>query len=268
MVILNIFVFQIFYGIILAKSNDNNKKLPEAIVCRGQCSPDDATIFEKQLQSLLQNPVDYISNRSGHAVYDFLTPFYNCPGKIARYPPNQLVDGGKYVCEPLSKYENGKAIVYSIGSANDFSWETEMKEKFAPQIYTFDCSWKKNWKIPSFVSFHPFCLDDKDQGNNYKLSSIMEKLGHQKIDFLKVDIEGAEFRALTDLKNIQPDNLPSQIALELHHTIKQHMSIDQKVAAFQKILNLYDLLHQLGYKLMSREDNYQCLCCTEILLLR
>ena len=49
----------------------------------------------------------------------------------------------------------------------------------------------------------------------YTISTIVEKLGHSRIDLLKMDIEGAEYEVLDDL--IASPIRPQQLLVEFHH---------------------------------------------------
>ena len=44
---------------------------------------------------------------------------------------------------------------------------------------------------------------------------MMDKLGHESVDLLKMDVEGAEFDILDGLKSA--DRLPKQLLVEYHH---------------------------------------------------
>jgi FkbM family methyltransferase len=48
-----------------------------------------------------------------------------------------------------------------------------------------------------------------------RLASIMQELGHDHLDLLKLDIEGAEYAVIEDLE--RSDVRPAQILVEFHH---------------------------------------------------
>ena len=48
-----------------------------------------------------------------------------------------------------------------------------------------------------------------------RVSTIMKRLSHEKIDLLKLDIEGAEYGVLPDMLDMGV--LPTQILVEFHH---------------------------------------------------
>lgn len=239
--------------------------MPKALVCSGQCSASDAAKFHENYKAVKANPTEYVQKRYGHQLFDFLQPYYNCPGKVARYPEDQKVDGGKYVCGSIKNNVN-RCIIYSLGSANDFTWEKIMFDKFNCEIHAFDCTVNDKWTIPDYVSFHPWCIDQSDHDKYYSLTTVMSKLNHQYIDFLKVDIEGYEYGALKALESIEKQHLPRQLAVELHHSVGDKTPIKNRIGELNKITELYDLFIKLGYELVTREDNYLSSGCTEILL--
>ena len=49
----------------------------------------------------------------------------------------------------------------------------------------------------------------------YSLTTIVGKLGHDRIDLLKMDIEGAEYEVLEGL--LDSPVLPTQLLIEFHH---------------------------------------------------
>jgi len=58
------------------------------------------------------------------------------------------------------------------------------------------------------------------------LDKIMRKLGHEKIDILKMDIEGAEYEVIEDI--IEKSIFPGQILIEFHHKFKPFSISDTK----------------------------------------
>jgi hypothetical protein len=225
----------------------------ETIICTGNCDKTSKSIFFSNFELIKTNVEGYIYNRSGHQIYDFLVPFSNCDGKISRYPKNQSIDGGKYVCETVLK--NSLCRIYSFGSHNEFSWESEMFRQFKCEIHVFDCFNTSKWSIPSFVTFHDWCIDGKCRGKYFNLTTIMTSLNHSKVDLLKLDVEGHEFSSIQDFKNIPHINLPRQINLEIHTSIHKDEDLKKKVPKMNQVLKLYNELNKLGYSLLAREDN-------------
>ena len=138
--------------------------------------------------------------------------------------------GGFGVCCRLL---GDKPIVYSFGIGEDISFDIDLMEKYNAEIYAFDptpksVKWVKNNVHNEKFHFYPYGISDKDgkesfflpENNDYvsgsvllhnglktvpievdmfQLRTIMNKLGHRKIDLLKMDIEGSEFNVVPNI---------------------------------------------------------------------
>lgn len=139
-------------------------------------------------------------------------------------------------------------IVYSFGVGEDVSFDIALIEKFGIIVHAFDptprsISWCKNQNLSSNFILHEYGIADFDgiilfnppENPNYishtilerstkdkaievpvkKLTTLMKELGHDNIDVLKMDIEGAEYSVIKDMKtsNIRPN----QLLIEFHH---------------------------------------------------
>lgn len=144
---------------------------------------------------------------------------------------------------------NSDSIIYSCGLGEDASFDIELVENHGCKIHIFDPTplavkfFKKN--LSSFANLHfnkfgiwsedgtqRFYLPSKDnrdiscsitnlQGTKdyfnekvKRLSTIMKMLKHDRIDVLKMDIEGAEMRVIPDM--IESGIRPAIICIELH----------------------------------------------------
>jgi FkbM family methyltransferase len=151
----------------------------------------------------------------------------------------------------LKKSLNKDSVILSCGIGEDASFDMALIEKYGCVIHAFDptpksIAWvKATISDPHFV-FHEYAVADTDgsirlylpKRADYvsaslqpgwhtsddfvdvvsrRLSTIVKELGLDKIDVLKMDIEGAEYIVLQDYLT-DPDNpLPDQLALEFHH---------------------------------------------------
>ena len=80
-----------------------------------------------------------------------------------------------------------------------------------------------------------------------KLSSIMKQLGHDRIDILKMDIEGAEYDVIQNIINekIEID----QILVEFHHRFKE--------IGISKSKKAMELLKSAGYQLFDVSNSLE-----------
>ena len=146
-----------------------------------------------------------------------------------------------------------RPTVYSFGVGDSIEFERNLTKTFRAQVHAFDptpsvASWLSTTNVPADFHFHPWALagrdetlmlyprvrgdgttseemytlvseagsvDDGIEVEAKRLSTIMTELGHDAIDVLKMDIEGAEYQALTDL--LETGTYPTQILVEFHH---------------------------------------------------
>lgn len=185
--------------------------------------------------------------------------------------------GGFYLAD---KSLNKSSVVYSIGIGEDISFDTEVMDKFGCKIFAFDptpksVKWvKKNVKNQKFI-FQPlglasqkgkkefFLPKNKDHvsgsihninsietANSIRLnfdtlSNIMKKHKHNKIDVLKMDIEGSEYEIIEDIRKYALDI--KQILVEFH----PHFEAEGKKKTIKAIKNL----QEMGYKCFGRSNS-------------
>ena len=154
----------------------------------------------------------------------------------------------------LNDSVNSHSIVYSIGVGTDASFDISLMSKHRCKVFACDptpksVAWvKDNISDPLFI-FNPWALSDYDGtlqlylpkshdqvsgsllpsaphvSDNYvdapcfRLSSILKKLGHDKIDVLKMDIEGAEYAVVDDLAKSSNLECIGQVLMEVHEWI-------------------------------------------------
>lgn len=144
-----------------------------------------------------------------------------------------------------------ESVIYSFGVGTDIEWELEIIRRTGATVHAFDptprsASWMAGQRLPPELLFHPVGISDKDgelmlypprRPNNphfsrdrmkhnrnesdalrcpvERLRTIMRRLGHQRLDLLKVDIEGSEFDCIPDVlsSGVEID----QILVEVHY---------------------------------------------------
>ena len=75
----------------------------------------------------------------------------------------------------------------------------------------------------------------------YCLSTIVEKLSHERIDLLKMDIEGAEYEVLDGL--LASPVMPTQLLVEFHHRFVED--------GLNKTYAIIEGLREAGYKIIA-----------------
>ena len=157
--------------------------------------------------------------------------------------------GGYVICPELIA---PNSTVYSFGIGCDISFDTEMIEKFGVNDYAFDptprsIDWVSTQQTPERFQFFSYGIGAHDgtavfyppENSEWvshslvvkeetvdkaievpirRLITIMNQLGHDRIDVLKMDIEGAEYEVIDDIlaSNIEFD----QLVVEVHHRFK------------------------------------------------
>ena len=156
--------------------------------------------------------------------------------------------GGWTLCPT---YLDAASVIYSFGVGEDASFECDLMEEFDCQVHAFDPTpksirWVHAQRFPGGFRFHELGLAAYDGealfqapadpshvsyamvgGGSEKrpdsavafpvqrLSTILRNLGHQGLDLLKMDIEGAEYDVLEDFVGA---GIPArQILVEFHH---------------------------------------------------
>lgn len=184
--------------------------------------------------------------------------------------------GGWCVCPDMI---NRDSIVYSFGVGEDISFDLQMINKFGCNVYAFDptpksMEWLKSQDLPKGFHFFEYgiagydgiarfnppenpqhvsytILDRPSTSHNaieakvYRLETIMDILGHQKIDILKMDVEGSEYGVLDDFT--KTDMEVGQLLVEFHHRFENVGAIKTRRAV--------KLLNNKGFKIFHISPN-------------
>ena len=174
---------------------------------------------------------------------------------------------------------NANSIIYGGGVGRDITFEHALVARFGSSVVLFDPSptglatmRRAENQIPQF-KFHPAALSDRtgtlrlsapkdaDEGSWFTqtpgeeavvevpcvdLATLMRQNGHDHIDLLKIDIEGAEYGVLDDLLRRQ---VPvRQVLVEFHHQMLPGIRRSQTIRAILK-------MRAAGYRLISLVGN-------------
>ncbi len=167
------------------------------------------------------------------------------------------------------------SIVYSFGVGEDATFDTALIDRFGLIIHAFDptpksIQWVKKQGFSDHFVMHEYGLAARDGTISFhppenpdhvshtllerpetcdraitvpvkRLSTILGDLGHDRIDVLKMDIEGAEYEVVDDLR--ESEIRPRQILVEFHHRFPN--------VGTQQTLDAVATLRAMGYGLFS-----------------
>ena len=177
---------------------------------------------------------DVVSPATTFERWDSLGPILQCPNGL-------LTDVGmKRLCASsrlLNATQQDACTVVSLGSANEYSFETAVHKRFPwCKIHTVDCTVAPHVPahLRSALTFHQVCLDEEDSVRDWPTHGVDANTNRTKTFLswaslarrlslapgvppvlLKMDIEGYEWSVLPSiLRSDAP--LPLEIALEMH----------------------------------------------------
>lgn len=143
------------------------------------------------------------------------------------------------------------SVVYSFGVGDNVAWDLEMIRQFGCTVHAFDptpasIAWVSRQSLPPQFVFHDdgiagfdgelpfypprragsthfsqerrsglFSRQEPVLGRVRRLATIMQSLGHRRIDVLKLDVEGSEFEAVPDM--LDSGIRVEQLLVEIHY---------------------------------------------------
>jgi hypothetical protein len=219
-------------------------------------------------------------------VWDFIRPSFFCPHDLERV--GSLGDGGKIVCG-MSRYEKhspptqsapsehsdaSELIVYSFGVEANSEFEAAILKRTNAKIWGYDysvSSWAKHItnEYAARASFSQLGIggvtDETSHPPMFNIQDLMKRNGHTYIDILKMDIEGAEFAALTSLvdsirkNHKEGDEEPTlpfgQLIVEIHFKNKNALGFlpPHDLASW---LRWWSSLERMGLREVYNEHNW------------
>lgn len=171
---------------------------------------------------------------------------------------------------------NSNSVVYSVGVGSNIDFDLALIEELKLAVYAFDptprsIEWIKKQSLSKSFKFIPVGLGSNDGEMEFfpprkessthfspidrydnlgvetikapvkTLKSLVQEFGHQTIDLLKMDIEGAEYDVIDNLEEQGVEI--NQILIEFHHMYKG-ISLDDTKNAIDKLRKLgFELFH-------------------------
>lgn len=174
---------------------------------------------------------------------------------------------------------DSRSIVYSLGVGDSIEFDIDLIERTGATVYAFDPTpyardWVQRQDLPAEFIFHPWAAGGEDghlrlfrrmnrRGKSadvmwtadsnagdaddfidapaYTIQSIMKQLHHNRIDLLKMDVEGAEYGILDALH--AAESLPRQLLIEYHHRFPG-IGKERTAGSIEK-------LRRLGYRIFD-----------------
>lgn len=193
-------------------------------------------------------------------------------------------DSWKYI--PTLLDEN--SIVYSLGVGDLIDFDLDLIRDYGLTVHAFDPTpfaeeWVQGQSLPDKFVFHPWAAagvdgtlrlfrrmntrgkrssvmwtagsaagdaEDFIDAPAYTIHTIMEKLGHSKVDMLKIDVEGAEYIILEGLQTVA--NPPKQLLVEYHHRFPG--------VGKQRTADSISMLRGLGYRIFAISETGREVC--------
>lgn len=173
-------------------------------------------------------------------------------GKVA---PAVAFDGHYAVClDPIPIAPTPyKCLAYSFGSKDEWSFDMDMAD-YSCHVFTFDpVTPSEDMEKSDKIHFYSMALNHEDSNNkSLTLDSIYKKLlnrhGNVLIDYLKIDVEGGEFKIIPQL--IQSGILDKVKQL----TIETHLERDKPLEYYRRMAGIINSLEKTAG--MVRFDSY------------
>lgn len=154
-------------------------------------------------------------------------------------------DGGYYMAEnEKGAYSDSDCLIaYSLGIADDVSWDLFMAEK-GYNVFQYDgCIKQIPVNHPSFHWERINITGDVESKTQKRLTTLLKQNGHSDLRgmILKCDIEGSEWGMLNEMEESQLDCF-DQVLLELHSLVYSQER-EAILSALEKLSHTHSLVY-------------------------
>ena len=166
------------------------------------------------------NQIGFYPQENSTIIWDYFRSTFDCPYTVERV--GRIGDGGKWVCGLRELTKKSNCVVYSFGVNDDTSFEEEILERTHCVVHMFDPTVEGSTlpvlqNFPGRITFSKLGLAKEDHGDYRTLRTFMKRNGDSFADILKIDIEGGEWEAMTEVLANNQIQLPfGQLQLEIH----------------------------------------------------
>jgi FkbM family methyltransferase len=197
--------------------------------------------------------------------------------------------GGWWICP---RGISADSVVYSFGIGTDVSFDLSLIETYGLTVDAFDptpasIAWLKTRPLPGQFKWQELGIAAYDGRATFfppanpehvshsvvppvgsdrqgievdvrRLSGIMGSLGHDRVDILKLDIEGAEYEVLDDI--LASGVRPGQLLVEFHHRVpgigveRTRRAVARLEAAGYRIFAVSDTGEEYGFILLPEAE--------------
>ena len=207
--------------------------------------------------------------KGGYYLWDFFPPMFNCP---LRERFGKFSEGGKVLCNFAAVATDKNCVVFSFGVRDDISFEVDLMKRSHCKIFAFDPSVQslpdgsqsmKSCNGQSAIHFNSVgigavsttSIDEKTQFKLSNLADLMSQVNVEKIDLLKMDIEGGEWEVFRQLSSSGILRNVDQLSIELH--FKQSKTNNAgKNSGIHEVFDFFAAVEKSGLLAFSSEVNH------------
>lgn len=162
------------------------------------------------------------------------------------------MDGNKFVCFDKILNDSTPCLVYSFGAGGEISFEEVMAE-IGCKVRLFDHTIGPPKQLHQNITYYELGIGHETSDKVMTLDNILKTFGDKdkEVSYLKVDVEGAEIKALQGWIESGAMNNVKQIGMEIHTALNKE---DSKLI-LTELIECFQALYNMGFRLISYEAN-------------